>query len=97
MGEFTSGDERVIIRDIPIVVGSGSSMPEEVGSEGEGRQPLGLYNFRGSGSSLDNTHSNSSGEQLPQVRFLPSLHLPPLTLPYSGFFVRLNVRSKQKL
>lgn len=69
VGEFTSGDERVIIRDIPIVVGSGSSMPEEAGSEGEGRQPLGLYSFRGSGSSLDNTHSNSSSEQLPQVCF----------------------------
>ena len=66
MGEFTTGDERVIIRDIPLVVGSGTSMPEE--AEGDSRlQPLGLYNFKGSGSSLDNTHSNSSSEQLPQV------------------------------
>ena len=77
VGEFTSGDERVIIRDIPLVVGSGTSMPEEEEEEGgrerEGRvQPLGLYSFRGSGSSLDNTHSNSSSEQLPQVSPLHS-------------------------
>ena len=83
MGEFTSGDERVVTRDISIVVGSGTSMPEEEAeSEGEGRRPLGLYNFKGSGSSLENTHSNSSSEQLPQVRqfnpLLTSSHSPAL-------------------
>ena len=78
VGEFTSGDEKVIVRDISLVVGSGTSMPEE--TEGDSRlQPLGLYNFKGSGSSLDNTHSNSSNEQLPQVGGLTLSPLPTLT------------------
>ena len=32
MGEYTSGDERVIARDIPIVVGSGTNLPVEPGT-----------------------------------------------------------------
>ena len=70
MGEYTSGDEKVIARDIPVVVGSGTSLPGDHMRQGkgwQGEQPIGLYQFNGSASSLDHTHSNSSSEQLHPV------------------------------
>ena len=71
MGEYTSGDEKVIARDIPIAVGKATGLPQDEESQGEeGREEkesLVLYQFNGSASSLDHTHSNSSNEHLHQV------------------------------
>ena len=71
-GEYTSGEERVVVKDIPLVVGNGTCPPGEdmeggpSGGERGDREGQ-MYNFDGSASSLDHTHSNSSSEHINPV------------------------------
>lgn len=65
-GEYSSGDERVVVKDILLVVGNGTCPPVEHMEGGGGRDGQ-IYNFNGSASSLDHTHSNSSNEHIHHV------------------------------